>query len=208
MSGKGNGGALKDKPEPSEEAAGLEAVEPEAPVELTRDAFEALRKECFELREQLLRRRAEFENYKKRVERDRQQAAQDATASLLEALLPALDSFDHALDAAAPETTLREGVELIRRQLLAVLETKAVEVQDAVGQAFDPEVHQALSYESAPGFEDGTVVEVFRKGYFLGGRLLRPALVKVAVATPALMRMFPAWANCEAEIAYGLATSC
>jgi len=180
--GKGNGGALKDKLEADEAAApaGLEAVEPEAPLELTREAFEALRKECFELREQLLRRRAEFENYKKRVERDRQQAAQDATASLLEALLPALDSFDRALDTEAPETTLREGVELIRRQVLAVLEAKGVLVQDAVGQAFDPEVHQALSYEPAPGFEDGTVVEVFRKGYFLGGRLLRPALVKVA----------------------------
>ena len=181
--GKGNGGAVKDQPGPGDDAgpAGLEAVvEPEAAAELTPEAFEALRKECFELREQLLRRRAEFENYKKRVERDRQQAAQDATASLLEALLPALDSFDRALDAGASETTLREGVELIRRQLLAVLEVKGVAVQDAVGQAFDPELHQALSYEPAPGFEDGTVVEVFRKGYFLGGRLLRPALVKVA----------------------------
>lgn len=181
---RGNGGGVKDELEAAEpagaSASGLEAVEPEAPVQVTREALEALRKERDELREQLLRRRAEFENYKKRVERDRQQAAQDATASLLEALLPALDGFDRALAAGGTETTLREGVELIRRQLQAVLEAKGVAAQEAVGQRFDPEVHQALSYEPAPGFEDGTVVEVFQKGYFLGGRLLRPAFVKVA----------------------------
>ncbi len=182
--GKGNGGAVKDQPGPGDDAAppatGLEAVEPEAPNELTREAFEALRKERDELSQQLLRRRAEFENYKKRVERDRQQAAQDATVSLLDALLPVLDSFDRALDAGASEPSLREGVELIRRQWLAVLEAKGVTIQDAMGQAFDPEAHQALSYELAPGFEDGTIVEVFRKGYFLAGRVLRAALVKVA----------------------------
>ncbi len=185
MSGsKGNGGTLKDEPEPGEDApesaSGLAAVEPDAPVELTREAFEALRRERDELRDQLLRRRADFENYKKRVERDRQQAAQDASAGLLEALLPALDNFDRALEAGGNEATLREGIELTRRQLLGVLETKGVSVQDALGQPFDPEVHQALSYEAVPGKADGTVVEVFQKGYFLGGRLLRPALVKVA----------------------------
>lgn len=183
MSGaKGNGGTVEDKPEgeSSEPASGLSPVEPDAPVELTREAFEALRRERDELRDQLLRRRADFENYKKRVERDRQQAAQDASASLLEALLPALDNFDRALAAGGSEATVREGVELTRRQLLSVLETKGVTLQDALGQPFDPEVHQALSYEAVPGRADGTIVEVFQKGYFLGGRLLRPALVKVA----------------------------
>jgi molecular chaperone GrpE len=180
---KGNGGTVEDKPEPEdapESSTGLAPAEPDAPVELTREGFEALRREASELRDQLLRRRAEFENYKKRVERDRQQAAQDASANLLEALLPALDNFDRALEAGGNEQTLREGVELIRRQLLGVLESKGVTVQEALGQPFDPEVHQALSYEAAPGRPDGTVVEVFQKGYFHGGRLLRPALVKVA----------------------------
>jgi molecular chaperone GrpE len=182
--GKGNGGTVEDAARPDGDAeqtsGGLTPAEPDAPVELTRETFEALRRERDELRDQLLRRRADFENYKKRVERDRQQAAQDASASLLEALLPALDNLDRALGAAGAETTLREGVELIRRQLLGVLEAKGVTLQEPLGQPFDPEVHQALSYEAVPGQPDGTVVEVFQKGYFLGGRLLRPALVKVA----------------------------
>ena len=176
---KGNGGTVEDAPEPGDvEPTGLSPAEPAG--EPTPEAFAALKRELGELRDQLLRRRADFENYKKRVERDRQQAAQDAAANLLEALLPALDNFDRALETGGSEAALREGVELIRRQLVSVLEAKGVSVQDPVGQPFDPEIHQALSYEAVPGAPDGTVVEVFRKGYFLGGRLLRAALVKVA----------------------------
>jgi molecular chaperone GrpE len=179
-SSKGNGGALEDSPEPGGEAeeTGLAPAGPEP--ESTPEALAALRRERDDLTDQLLRRRADFENYKKRVERDRQQAAQDATANLLEELLPALDSFDRALEADASESDLRAGIELIHRQLLGVLETRGVSVQNPAGEAFDPEVHQALSYEAVAGQADGTVVEVFRKGYFLGARLLRPALVKVA----------------------------
>ncbi len=181
MSAKqGNGGTVEDAPEPGEttEATGLSPAAPEP--ELTPEGFATLKRERDDLRDQLLRRRADFENYKKRVERDRQQSAQDAAANLLEALLPALDNFDRALETSGSEASLREGVELIRRQLLGVLEGKGVSVAEPLGQPFDPEVHQALSYEAVPGKPDGTVVEVFRKGYFLGGRLLRAALVKVA----------------------------
>ena len=172
----------QDAPGPDERGlAGVDA----APVPaLSREEVEALRRERDEMREQLLRRRAEFENYRKRVERDRQQAGQDAAAEVLKGLVPTLDNLDRALESAAKDDPLREGVELTRRELLAFLESQGVEVEDPKGQPFDPERHQALSHEPVQGFADGTVVEVFRKGYSYKSRLLRPALVKVAKGGP------------------------
>jgi len=179
-----NGGAPPDaaveEPDKSSEATGLEAAPEGQPAPLTREALEALRRERDELREQLLRRRADFENYKKRVERDRQQAERAAAARICQALLPVLDDFDRALGTLPADSPLREGVELIQRQVLTLLESEGVRSKDPTGEPFDPEMHQALSYEAVPGYPDGTVVQTFRKAYFLGGRLLRPALVKVA----------------------------
>ena len=165
--------------EPVEER-GLAGVDAAPVPALTREETEALRRERDELREQVLRKRAEFENYRKRVERDRQQAGTDAAAAVLKGLVPTLDNLDRALESASKDDPLREGVELTRRELLAFLEAQGVEVGDPIGQTFDPERHQALSHEPVAGFADGTVVEVFRKGYSYKGRLLRPALVKVA----------------------------
>lgn len=180
----GNGGAppesAVEEPDKPSEATGLEAAPEGNEPPLTREALEALRRERDELREQLLRRRADFENYKKRVERDRVLAERAAAARICESLLPVLDDFDRALGTLSPTSPLREGVELIQRQVLSLLESEGVTSRDPTGEPFDPEAHQALSYEAAPGFPDGTVVQTFRKAYFLGGRLLRPALVKVA----------------------------
>jgi len=162
------------------EERGLAGVDTAPVPALTREEIEALRRERDELRDQVLRKRAEFENYRKRVERDRQQAGTDGAAAVLKGLVPTLDNLDRALETAGKDDPLREGVELTRRELLAFLESQGVEVQDPVGQPFDPERHQALSHEPVAGFADGTVVEVFRKGYSYKGRLLRPALVKVA----------------------------
>jgi molecular chaperone GrpE len=177
---RGNGGEDEPKPEAAEaDETGLAGVDA-APLEpLTREQVEEMRKERDDLRDQLLRRRADFENYRKRVERDRQQAGVDAVAALLKAMVPTLDNLDRALAAPGGEG-LREGVELIRRDLLALLESQGLTAEDPRGAAFDPERHQALMHESAPGHEEGTVVEVFGKGYSYKDRLLRPALVKVA----------------------------
>jgi molecular chaperone GrpE len=169
-------GAEQDEPDAGE--SGL------APADPGQDALARLTGERDELRDQLLRRRAEFENYRKRVERDRQQAALDAEAALIKRLIPTLDNLERALGTGASESSLRQGVELTLRELTAALEAAGVTVQDPAGQRFDPRTHQALAHEVVPGYEDGVVVEVFRKGYFLGDRLLRPALVKVAKAGP------------------------
>jgi len=179
--GPADGGPVDTAPteEPGEER-GLAGVDTAPVPALSREEIEALRRERDELRDQVLRKRAEFENYRKRVERDRQQAGTDGAAAVLKGLVPTLDNLDRALETAGKDDPLREGVELTRRELLAFLESQGVEVQDPVGQPFDPERHQALSHEPVAGFADGTVVEVFRKGYSYKGRLLRPALVKVA----------------------------
>jgi molecular chaperone GrpE len=178
---RGNGGD-EDAPEadgaPGEEK-GLAGVDAPPREPLTREQVEELRKERDDLQDQLLRRRAEFENYRKRVERDRQQAGMDSAAALLKALIPTLDNLDRALNAPEGEG-LRQGVELIRRDLLALFEAQGVVRDDPAGQRFDPERHQALVHERVPGHAEGTVVEVFGKGYALKERLLRPALVKVA----------------------------
>jgi molecular chaperone GrpE len=169
----------KDDAKRPEEASGLEGVDAPPREPLTREQVEELRRERDDLQDQLLRRRAEFENYKKRVERDRQQAGLDAVAGILKALIPTIDNLDRALDAPGAEG-LRQGVELIRRELLALLEGQGVVRDDPKGQPFDPERHQALAHEHVPGHDEGTVVAVFGKGYTYRDRLLRPALVKVA----------------------------
>jgi molecular chaperone GrpE len=163
----------------AEEQSGLQGVDAQPREPLTREQVEELRRERDDLQDQLLRRRAEFDNYRKRVERDRQQAGIDSVAAMLKALIPTIDNLDRALDAPGGEG-LREGVELIRRELLSLLESQGVVREDPTGERFDPERHQALSHEKAPGHKEGDVVEVFGKGYRYKDRLLRPALVKVA----------------------------
>ena len=175
--------AASNPPAPS--ATGLTGVDVECLPPATREELESLRRERDELKEQLLRRRAEFENFRKRMERERENARTDAIATVLQALGPVLDNLDRALGAEGSDASLREGIELTRRELLAILESQGVKLEDPQGQPFDPERHQALAHEPVPGVPEGTVVEVYRKGYSYGDRLLRPALVKVAAASGA-----------------------
>jgi len=168
---------LAPEAEGSEDAAagvGLAEAAP-APEEAA-----ALRKERDELKESLLRRRAEFENYRRRVERDQGAAATDAAADVLRRLVGTVDNLERALAAAAGEGPLRHGVELTLRDFQAALEALGVTAVDPLGERFDPRLHQALVHEPVPGRAKGTVAEVFRKGYTYKDRLLRPALVKVA----------------------------
>jgi len=173
----GNGAAAE---EPAE--GGMAAADPQSTASISVEQLDTLRRERDDLRDQLLRRRAEFDNYRKRVDRERQQVRDEAAAQVLKAIIPVLDNFERALSASADAASLREGLELTRRDLLKILESEGVKTDDPVGQPFDPERHQALSHEPVPGQPDGVVVEVFRKGYVLRDRLLRPALVKVSKA--------------------------
>jgi molecular chaperone GrpE len=181
----GNGEPPAEEPNETSSARGLEAAEPAGsggPTEgeaLQREVA-VLRAEAAELKDQLLRRRADFENYKKRTERDRESAGHAMAEKIFAELIPTIDNLERALLAAGDDSSLRAGVEMIHRELLAVFERHGVQAHDPTGQLFDPTTHQALSHEVVPGFEEGTVAEAFRKGYSYRDRLLRPALVKVA----------------------------
>jgi molecular chaperone GrpE len=133
--------------------------------------------------EMLLRKSAEFDNYRKRVERERQTLADAAAASIIEELLPLVDDLERALKAdTGTDATeaYRQGVELIHRQLVDVLRKRGVRPIESLGAEFDPHYHQAVSHEPAEERRDNEIIEEFRRGYMLGDRLLRPAMVKVA----------------------------
>jgi len=142
-----------------------------------------LQRQVAGLTDRLLRTTAEFDNFRKRTERERQTLSEAVAGDLIEELLPLLDDLERALKAeVGPEGAelYRRGVELIQRQLMDLLAKRGVRAIDATGAAFDPHFHQAVSYEPAPGHRDGEVIEEFRRGYMLGDRLLRPSMVKVA----------------------------
>jgi molecular chaperone GrpE len=142
-----------------------------------------LQRQRDEYYDRLLRKTAEFDNYRKRVERDRQALTETAAAGIIEELLPLIDDLERALKAEAGGEGVeayRRGVELIHKQLSEVLRRRGVRAIDAIGADFDPHYHQAVSYEPAEGRREGEVIEEFRRGYMLGDRLLRPSMVKVA----------------------------
>jgi molecular chaperone GrpE len=146
--------------------------------------LEALRREKDALQDRLLRLAAEFDNYRKRVDRDRRDQSDAAVASAVEDLLPIVDNLERALEAPAGSDgeSYRQGVELIHRQMLELLRRRGVTPIESVGTDFNPELHQAVAHEVSPEHREGEVIAEFRRGYKLGDRLLRPAMVKVAKA--------------------------
>jgi molecular chaperone GrpE len=145
---------------------------------------DTLQRERDDLRDRLLRTAAEFDNYRKRIERERRELAEFAAADLLRDILPIIDDLDRALAAPgwSKDAPAREGIELIQRRLLDTLRKRGVEPLDVVGQDFSPEWHESVGSEPADGRRDGEVVAEVRRGYRLGGRLLRAALVRVATS--------------------------
>jgi molecular chaperone GrpE len=141
-----------------------------------------------DLRQTLLRRQADFDNYRKRIERERAEDSKRYTARVIEALIPIIDGFEHALAAhrEAEYENYRKGFELIYKQLVDNLAKLGVERVEPLGQRFDPHAHQAMDRTETNAAEDGTILQVYQPGYVFHGRVLRPAMVRVAVhATPA-----------------------
>ncbi len=175
-----------------EEDRGLAPVEPSTtgdPSEPDREdtaseskvsEVDELRAELDQLHNQLLRKRAEFDNFRRRTERERAEARDIATAEVLQTLLPTVDNLERAAAAKGDESSVQEGLALILKELSGFLEGHHLVAENPIEQQFDPERHQALSHEEVPGYSDGQIVEVFQKGYSIGDRLLRPALVRVA----------------------------
>jgi molecular chaperone GrpE len=144
----------------------------------------AIKRERDDLYDRLLRKTAEFDNYRKRIERERREQADQAVIDLLQELLLVVDDFDRALTVEAGESAARyrKGVELIHAKLNDLLTRNGVRPLDVLGADFDPNVHQAVIHEVSPEHREGEVIGELRRGYMRGDRLLRPAMVKVAKA--------------------------
>jgi molecular chaperone GrpE len=157
--------------------------EPDAVAQL-QEQIDALTAEKASLYDKLLRRQAEFENYRKRVERERSELYQHGRDDVLLQFLPVVDNFERALSSLETSEgdaeALRHGVELIHKQFKDALSKFGLEAVEAVGKTFDPHVHEAVTTEATDKHKENTVIQEFQRGYRIGDRLLRPAKVKVA----------------------------
>ena len=146
------------------------------------DPVSDLQRERDDYYDRWMRKTAEFENYRRRVERERREQADATVVDLLQELLLVVDDFDRALtvDSDERDAAYRKGVELIHGKLHDLLRKHGVRPIEALGADFDPNIHQAVIHEASPDQREGEVIGELRRGYMMGDRLLRPALVKVA----------------------------
>jgi len=178
----------------AEEREGEEAAEELTEVEQLQSALEEAKDEADEYLDGWRRAQAEFSNYKKRQRAEQAKIRELANANLLRKLLPVLDDFERAM-ATIPDAMAKlswsQGLLMIKRKLEAILETEGVEPIETEGEVFDPYYHEAVTHEEMPGYEGGDIIGEVQKGYVLGDRVLRPALVRVAkdaAASPAEQR--------------------
>jgi len=154
-------------------------------VERLQKELEEARAEAEEYLDGWRRAQAEFSNYKKRQRAEQAKIRELANASLLRKLLPVLDDFDRAI-ATMPEGVQKlswsQGLLMVRRKLEAILESEGVEPIETAGESFDPYYHEAVTHEELEGYGEGEIIGEVQKGYVLGDRVLRPALVRVAKA--------------------------
>ena len=171
--------------ETAEEA--VEEAVTDGPGELAGEAAtdgDALQRENQDLKNRYLRTLADFDNLRKRTEREKADFFRYATAAVLKDLLPILDNFDRAMEHSDADDEFHKGVELIYKQLYDVLYRNGLRPIDELGVHFDPNIHEAVVREEDPTVPSHTVTMILQKGYFLHDRLLRPAMVKVAVGGP------------------------
>src|SRR5262245_59498258 len=162
-----------------EESPQPDPAEVMAAVTAERDQLQT---EIAELQDRMLRRQAEFENFRRRTERDRSDFLQYAGMEIVRDILPIVDDFERALKSESSDAGYRKGVELIYQRLLETLKKIGLEpIEATIGQEFDPNVHQAGLREETGDAPDNTITDEFQRGYNFKGKLLRPAMVKVAV---------------------------
>ena len=177
---------MDDSQPPVEEIVEVPLEEAEEEVDeivALQDELTAARTQADEYLDGWQRAQADFSNYKKRVERERSLAYKNASADIIKRYLDVTDDMARALENRPQEgdgATWADGIELIYRKLLTVLENAGVTLMHIEGEAFDPNLHEAISVENNPDYESGQVIEVLKQGYMLGDRVLRPASVRVA----------------------------
>ncbi len=169
-----------DLPDVSSEEP-LPAVTQEGQLAAVTAERDQLAAEKSELQDRALRARAEFENFRRRAEKERSEYLQFAAGELVAQILPVLDDFERALKTETADRDYAKGVELIFQRLFETLKKLGLEPMETVGKTFDPTRHQAVQRAETEEAEDQTILDEFQKGYNFRGKLLRPAMVKVAV---------------------------
>jgi molecular chaperone GrpE len=164
------------------EAAQAAAGEPDPPP--AEAAATVVEQDLRDFKDRYVRTLADFENFRKRSEREKQDYFKYAMAGVIKDLLPVLDNFDRALEHAEEGDDFHKGVSLIYKQLFDVLRRHGLRIVEESSVRFDPNIHEAVVTEENPNVPNHTVVAVLQKGYFLHDRLLRPAMVKVATGGP------------------------
>jgi molecular chaperone GrpE len=156
-------------------------VNPSAALEAVTAERDRLAAEIAEMQDRFVRFQAEFQNFRKRVDKDRLELSEYASMEAIRTLLPIVDDFERALQAETADKTYAHGLELIRQRLFDALKKLGLEPMDVQGQPFDPHVHHAVEMVETEEAPDHTVLAEYQRGYNFKGRLLRPAMVKVAV---------------------------
>lgn len=180
----------KIKEDEAKKACDVGVAEPHKPAEESQGAelenqIRAVEEEAKTHYDKLLRVMAEFENFKKRMAREKEDFCRYSNEKLLTDILPALDDFDRVLDHVPPDASddvkkIADGVELVKKALMATLERYSLKEVPTVGEKFDPTMHEAIATIESDAHDPDTVVALHRKGYWLSDRLLRPAMVTVA----------------------------
>jgi len=188
--GNGNGNPEDDRYVIEDDGASVEQIEREM-AETAQEAAgsppasdDAIRQENEVLKNRYLRTLADFDNFRKRSDREKQDFFRFALGGMMREILPVLDNFDRALEHAEGGDEFHKGVLLIYKQLFDVLQKAGLRPIDEANVPFDPNIHEAVVREEDPSVPNHTVVAILQKGFFLHERLLRPALVKVAVGGP------------------------
>ncbi|MGF9698725.1 MULTISPECIES: nucleotide exchange factor GrpE [Paenibacillus] len=168
--------------EPVNEAGAAEA-QAEEMADQGQDELARLKTEVEEHQQRFVRAQADFDNFRRRTQKEKEELAKYASMKLVTELVPVIDNFERAM-ATVPEGTESEsfskGIQMIFRQLETVLNNEGLTAMDTVGQPFNPEFHQAIMQVESDEYEEGTVVEEVQKGYMLKDKVLRPAMVKVS----------------------------
>lgn len=159
----------------------MPVVTPEAQIAALTAERDQLAAEKADLKDRLLRALADFDNFRRRAERDRSDYVQFAAMEILRGLIPILDDFRRALKVETADKEYAKGIELIAQRLFETLKKAGLEPIEAAGKPFDPNLHQAVDRVQSEELPDQTVLEEYQSGYNFKGKLLRPAMVKVAV---------------------------
>jgi len=194
-------GGMADSRKPGDDDSSIEIIgdasggTPDASVSAASARLQEAIAEKDRVQDLYLRARADLENFRRRMERERDEDRQRAGSAVLREIIPALDNLDRALAQPEDAPGFREGVGLIRRQIGESLRKLGLEAIDALGEPFDPAYHDAVAAEPREGLAPNTVIEEIAKGYTYAGRVLRPALVKVVIPSPKAAGSGPAGAE-------------